>query len=430
MPSIVMYTKPDCPYCDSAKRLLAAKGQTWQEIDIEAEPARRREMIERSRRSTVPQIWIGDRHVGGFDDLAALEDKGELDRLLGTGGGGAARPERERVRLAIVGSGPAGYTAALYAARAELEPVVVAGLMAGGQLMLTTDVENYPGFPDAVTGPELMERFQAQAARFGARIFNEDATRVDLSRRPFQIETPERAFAADALVLAPGASAKWLGIPSEQRLMNRGLSACATCDGALYKGKAMAVVGGGDTAMEEALFLTRYATHVTVIHRRDQLRASRIMQERARDNPKISFAWNAEIDEVLGGDFVTGVRLRDARTGAKRELPVEAIFVAIGHKPNTDLVAGQLQLDPVGYIKVEPGSTRTSVEGVFACGDAIDPTYRQAVTAAGTGCMAAIDAERWLASAEAEGRGARSQAKPSKVDSPEASEVSRRQGLE
>jgi len=395
---IEMYTKQACPYCDSAKRLLAAKGQTWTEIDIEREPARRREMIERSRRSTVPQIWIGDRYVGGFDDLAALEDAGELDPLLGIGGGGSSRAAPERVRLAIVGSGPAGYTAALYAGRAELAPVVVAGLMAGGQLMLTTDVENYPGFPESVTGPELMERFQKQAERFGARIVAEDATRIDLSRRPFRIETSERAFLADALVLAPGATAKWLGIPSEQRLMNRGLSACATCDGALYKGKAMAVVGGGDTAMEEALFLTRYGSKVTVIHRRDQLRASKIMQERARAHPKIDFAWNAEVDEVLGGEFVTGVRLRDTRTGAKRELAVEAVFVAIGHKPNTELVAGQLALDAVGYIKVEPGSSRTSVEGAFACGDAIDPTYRQAVTAAGTGCMAAIDAERWLAS--------------------------------
>jgi thioredoxin reductase (NADPH) len=269
--------------------------------------------------------------------------------------------------------------------------------MAGGQLMLTTDVENYPGFPESVSGPELMERFARQAERFGARIFAEDATRIDLSRRPFRIETPERRLESDALILAPGATAKWLGIPSEQHLMNRGLSACATCDGALYKGKAMAVVGGGDTAMEEALFLTRYATRVTVIHRRDQLRASKIMQERARSHPKIDFVWNAEVDEVLGGDFVTGVRLRDVKSGARRELPVEALFVAIGHKPNTDLLVGQLQLDPVGYIKVEPGSTRTSVEGVFASGDAIDPTYRQAVTAAGTGCMAAIDAERWLA---------------------------------
>jgi thioredoxin reductase (NADPH) len=401
MPSpvpIVMYTKPGCPYCDSAKRLLTAKGQTWTEIDIEREPARRREMIERSRRSTVPQIWIGDRHVGGFDDLAALEDAGELDGLLGLEGGGSRHAAPERVRLAIVGSGPAGYTAALYAGRAELAPVVLAGLMAGGQLMLTTDVENYPGFPESVTGPELMERFQKQAERFGARVVAEDATRIDLSRRPFGIETSERAFLADAVVLAPGATAKWLGIPSEQRLMNRGLSACATCDGALYKGKAMAVVGGGDTAIEEALFLTRYASKVTVIHRRDQLRASKIMQERARAHPKIDFAWNAEVDEVLGGEFVTGVRLRDTRTGAKRELPVEALFVAIGHKPNTDLVAGQLAVDAVGYIKVEPGSSRTSIEGVFACGDAIDPTYRQAVTAAGTGCMAAIDAERWLAS--------------------------------
>ena len=400
MPSIVMYTKQDCPYCDSAKRLLASKGQRWTEIAVENDPERRREMIERSQRSTVPQIWIGERHVGGFDDLAALEDAGELDALLGSGphaGRGGAGAAAERVRLAILGSGPAGYTAALYAGRAELAPVVVAGLMAGGQLMLTTDVENYPGFPEAVTGPELMERFQKQAERFGARVFAEDATCVDLSQRPFRIETSERVVLADALVLAPGASAKWLGIESEQRLMNRGVSACATCDGALYKGKAMAVVGGGDTAMEEALFLTRFAPEVTVIHRRDSLRASKIMQERALAHEKIEFAWDAEIAEVLGGDFVTGVRLRDVKSGATRELAVEALFIAIGHKPNTDLVAGQLALDPVGYIKVEPGSSRTSVEGVFACGDAIDPTYRQAVTAAGTGCMAAIDAERWLA---------------------------------
>ena len=395
MPEITMYTKETCPYCDMAKRLLAGKGQRWTEIDIEAEPARRDEMIERSGRRTVPQIWIGERHVGGFDDLAALDREGALDDLLGLSGSAAA--PAEHVRLVIVGSGPAGWTAALYAARAELAPVVIAGLMTGGQLMLTTDVENYPGFPEAISGPEMMERFQKQAERFGARTYQEDATRVDFSRRPFRVETSERAFTADAVIVATGASARWLGIPSEQRLMNRGVSACATCDGALYKGKAIAVVGGGDTAMEEALFLTRFATQVTLIHRRDKLRASKIMAERAMKHEKIRFEWNSEVDEVIGGDFMTGLRVRNVETGEKRDLDVEALFVAIGHKPNTELVAGQLTLDPVGYIKVEAGSSRTNVEGVFACGDATDPVYRQAVTAAGTGCMAAIDAERWLA---------------------------------
>ena len=394
MAGIVMYTKSWCSYCDQAKRLLAAKGQTWTEIDVEASAAARDEMVERSGRRTVPQIWIGERHVGGFDDLAALDAAGQLDALLGRAGGGGGSEHR---RLVIVGGGPAGFTAALYSARAELEPAVVAGLQIGGQLMLTTDVENYPGFPEAVTGPELMERFQRQAERFGAAVFAEDATQIDLSRRPFRVRTTERTLSADAVVLALGASARWLGLESETRLQNKGVSACATCDGALFRGKPMAVIGGGDTAMEEALFLARFATEVTVIHRRDQLRASKIMQDRAQAHPKIRFAWNSEVDEVLGSEFVTGVRLRDTRTGEKRDLAVEAVFVAIGHKPNTELVRGQVELDSVGYVKVESGGTRTSVEGVFACGDAMDPTYRQAVTAAGTGCMAAIDAERWLA---------------------------------
>ncbi len=302
----------------------------------------------------------------------------------------------EHRRLVIVGSGPAGYTAAIYAARAELEPLVVAGLQFGGQLMLTTDVENYPGFPQGISGPEMMELFQKQAERFGAEVLLEDATEVRLGERPFQVATADRGFTADAVIIATGASAKWLGLPSEQRLTNRGVSACATCDGALYRGKPMAVVGGGDTAIEEALFLTRFATKVTVIHRRDALRASKIMQERARGNPKIAFAWNSEVEGVLGEEFVTGVRVLDRVSGEKRELPVEALFVAIGHEPNTGLFRDQIDLDETGYIRVSRG-TRTSVEGVFACGDAMDPTYRQAVTAAGTGCMAAIDAERWLA---------------------------------
>jgi len=390
-----MYSKSWCPYCDRAKTLLREKGQEWTEIDVEADVEKRDETIERSGGlRTVPQIFIGDHHVGGFDELQALEEVGELDRLLGRE---RKEEETEHRRVVIVGSGPAGYTAALYTARAELGPVVIAGLQFGGQLMLTTDVENYPGFPEGVTGPEMMELFQKQAERFGATVVLEDATEIDTSQRPFCVKTGSRSWTADALIVATGASARWLGLESEERLQNRGVSACATCDGALFRGKPMAVVGGGDTALEEALFLTRFATKVTVIHRRDELRGSRIMQERAVNHEKIEFAWNAVVDEVLGDEAVTGVRLRDVKTDETRELPVEALFIAIGHEPNTELVKRQIAVDEVGYVKVEPGTTRTSVEGVFACGDATDPTYRQAVTAAGTGCMAAIDAERWLA---------------------------------
>ncbi|MEE8581545.1 MAG: thioredoxin-disulfide reductase [Myxococcota bacterium] len=305
--------------------------------------------------------------------------------------------EVEHTKVLIVGSGPAGYTAAIYSARADLAPVVLAGLQFGGQLMLTTDVENYPGFPDGVSGPDLMEHLERQAERFGARVLREDATRIDLTRHPFEVESADKQFRCDALIIATGASARWLGLDSETRLQNRGVSACATCDGALYRGKAMAVVGGGDTAIEEALFLTRFASRVSVIHRRDELRASHIMQERARAHEKIDFVWNAIVEDVLGDEFVTGVRIRDVTNQAQRDLAVEALFIAIGHVPNTELLRGQLDLDGAGYIKVEPATTRTAVEGVYACGDVMDPTYRQAVTAAGTGCMAAIDAERWLA---------------------------------
>ena len=306
--------------------------------------------------------------------------------------------QTQHVKLLVIGSGPAGYTAAIYAARAELEPAVVAGLTFGGQLMLTTDVENFPGFPEGISGPEMMELFQKQAERFGARIYMEDATEVDLGVRPFRIGTDSQQFTADAVVIATGASARWLGLESEQRLLNRGVSACATCDGALFRGKEMAVVGGGDTAMEEALFLTRFASNVHVIHRRDELRASKIMAERAKRHEKIHLLWDSVVEEVLGEQVVTGVRLRNVKTAEVTDLPVEAVFVAIGHVPNSELFKPWVETNETGYVVVEDRSTRTSVEGVFACGDLMDPHYRQAVTAAGTGCMAALDAERWLAS--------------------------------
>jgi len=306
----------------------------------------------------------------------------------------------EHRSVVIIGSGPAGYTAAIYSARAELSPLVVAGMAFGGQLMLTTDVENYPGFPEGVSGPELMERLQKQAERFGATVRYEDVTALDLGVRPFLLRTDSGDVTADAVILAGGASAKWIGLESEKRLQNRGVSACATCDGALYRGKAMAVVGGGDTAMEEALFLTRFATRVYVIHRRDELRASRIMQDRVLAHHKIELVWNSVVSEVLGGDSVEGVRIENVVTGATSTLSVQALFVAIGHRPNSDLVRGVIDMDDAGYIRVLPGSTRTNIEGVFACGDIIDPHYRQAITAAGNGCIASLDAERWLAARE------------------------------
>jgi thioredoxin reductase (NADPH) len=305
--------------------------------------------------------------------------------------------ETEHRRVLIVGSGPAGYTAAIYSARAGLEPLMLAGLNFGGQLMITTDVENYPGYPDGVSGPLMMEELQKQAERFGTEILFEDATRVDFSSRPFKVATDSKEYSADSVIVATGASARWLGLESEERLQNMGVSACATCDGALFRNKPMAVVGGGDTAMEEALFLTRFATKVTLVHRRGELRASKIMQQRVLENEKIELAWHSEVDEVLGDEFVTGVRLKDVRDGSTRDIEIEALFIAIGHQPNTSLFKGVLAMDEAEYLEVEAGTTRTSIEGVFACGDVADPTYRQAVTAAGTGCMAAIDAERWMA---------------------------------
>jgi len=300
-------------------------------------------------------------------------------------------------RLVIVGSGPAGYTAALYAARANLTPLLFEGMQPGGQLTITTEVENYPGFAEGVMGPELMERMKAQAERFGTRFVSAEVTRVDLSARPFRLWTDTDEFTADAVIVATGASAKWLGIPSEKAYQGKGVSACATCDGFFFRGVDIAVVGGGDTAIEEATFLTKYASKVYLVHRRDELRASKVMQERARKNPKIEFVWNTAVDEVLGdGKAMTGLRLKSTKDGSTRELKVQGFFLAIGHEPNTGIFKGQLDMNEVGYLNVQTPSTRTSREGVFAAGDVADPHYRQAVTAAGSGCAAAIDAERWL----------------------------------
>lgn len=306
-------------------------------------------------------------------------------------------------KVVIIGSGPAGHTAAIYAARANLNPLMIEGLVrggvAGGQLMITTEVENYPGFPDGIKGPELMELFKKQSERFGTKIVSADVERVELLKRPFKLYTDSEVFEAPAVIIATGAQAKWLELPSEQALQNRGVSACATCDGYFFRNQDVAVVGGGDTAMEEANYLSGLARSVTVIHRRAELRASKIMADRALNNPKIKFIWNSAVTEVhdVNAGKVTGLSIKNLLTGETKRHPFDGLFVAIGHTPNTDIFRGQLELDENGYLKTKPGTTQTTIEGVFAAGDVQDHVYRQAVTAAGTGCMAAIEAERWLA---------------------------------
>ncbi len=308
-------------------------------------------------------------------------------------------------KLIIIGSGPAGLTAALYAARANLSPVVFEGMQPGGQLTITTEVENYPGFPDGILGPELMEQMRKQAQRFGAQSIFNNVTRVELGSRPFHVWTDDEEHTADALVVATGASARLLGLPSEKEYMGYGVSACATCDGFFYRGLEVVVVGGGDTAIEEATFLTKFASKVTIIHRRDELRASKIMRDKAAKNPKISFLWDSVVTEVLGKTengkkVVTGVRVKNVKSGVVTDLKTDGVFIGIGHQPNTDLFRGMLDMDPVGYLVTKGKNTATNIPGVFAAGDVADSAYRQAITAAGSGCQAALDAERWLAEHE------------------------------
>lgn len=397
MKKVVVYSKDYCPYCVKAKELLSSKGVSYEEIEVDVKPEEMEIMIEKSGGSrTVPQIFIGDLHVGGCDDLYDLERKGKLDPLLELD----VKDEADNHhRVIILGSGPAGYTAAIYAARANLEPLVIFGPQKGGQLTTTTEVENFPGFPDGVDGNKLMGLMEKQALRFQTKVIFGEITRVDLSERPFKLYQEDKLFSCDSLIIATGASARYLGLPSETKYRNRGVSACATCDGFFFKGQHVAVAGGGDTALEEATYLTNFCEKVYLIHRRDEFRASKAMQERVFKNSRIEVVWDSVVDEVLGDDArgMNDLQVRNLKSGETRRLGVSGLFVAIGHTPNTSLFEGVLEMDEKKYLVPAPGSTRLNVEGVFACGDVIDSSYRQAVTAAGTGCMAAMDAERWLA---------------------------------
>lgn len=396
MKKVMIYSTQYCPYCVRAKQLLSSKGVPYEEINLDEKPGERATMEKRAHGArTVPQIFIGDLHVGGCDELYALDGEGKLDERLGLN-----KKESQAIhrKVLIVGSGPAGYTAAIYAARANLSPMVLTGPEKGGQLTTTTEVENFPGFPQGVDGNDLMVKMEEQAARFETEIVFSQATKVDLSERPFKVYQDDTLYTCDALIISTGASARYMGLESEQKYKNKGVSACATCDGFFYRGKKVAVAGGGDTALEEANYLTNFCEKVYLIHRRHEFRASKAMQKRVLENPKVEIVWDSVVDEVIGdGNLMNDLQVRNVKTKEIKKLGVEGLFVAIGHVPNTKLFKGILDMDEAGYLLPQKGSTRMNIEGVFACGDVMDSTYRQAVTAAGSGCMAAMDAERWLA---------------------------------
>jgi thioredoxin reductase (NADPH) len=401
MPEVMIYTRKYCGFCVQAKALLVAKGVSFEEIAVDQAPELELEMRQRSGgRRTAPQIFIDGKGIGGYDDLRALERDGKLDALLGRSEGppkGESREVEMIEGVIILGSGSAGLTAAIYTARANLQPLVVEGRAAGGQLTMTTEVENFPGFSAGILGPELIGQMRAQAERFGARFITGDATAADLKAAPLSLTIDGKTRRTRSLIVATGADARLLGLESERKLIGYGVSTCATCDGFFFKGKEILVVGGGDSALEEATFLTKFASKVTVVHRRDQLRASKIMQEKAFKNPKIAFVWDSVVEEIRDAarGKVERAVLRNLNTGALTEIEVAGVFVAIGHVPNTRIFKGQLEMDANGYLITRSG-TSTSVPGVFAAGDVADPVYRQAITAAGTGCMAALDAERYL----------------------------------
>ncbi len=414
MPQIVVYTKSFCSYCSWAKNLLAAKGMEWEEINVSTDQARFSEMIERANgRMTAPQIFIGDLHIGGFEELAALDTRGELDSLLnpddGINGAGADHPNgikeddvAENHRgLIIVGSGCAGLTAAIYSARANLAPLIISGRELGGQLYTTTDVENFPGFPEGIQGPDLIDRMRVQAERFGAELLFGHVGRLELGEPPFRVVLEDgTTHTCDALIIATGASPKPLGVPGELDLRGYGVSTCATCDAAFFRDRPVAIVGGGDSAMEEALFLTKFASSVTVLHRRDEFRASPIMAGRVLEHEKIDVLWNTVVEEFVGTaeTGLTGVRTINRNTDEHTELKVDGCFIAIGHDPNTEVLTDwPIRLDELGYVaEGEQPLPCTGIEGVFVAGDVHDHHYRQAVTAAGYGCRAALDAEKWL----------------------------------